>query len=68
MTRNITIRLDEKTKKEMGKYPEVNWSEVARKAINEYIASIEASKRYDVAVKSHETRGNIVRRLRMNER
>jgi hypothetical protein len=40
MTRNITIRLDEKTKKEMGKYPEVNWSEVARKAIKEHIASI----------------------------
>jgi hypothetical protein len=57
VTRNITIGLDEKTKKEMGKYPEVNWSEIARKAIKKYIASIEASKRYYVAVKSHETRG-----------
>jgi len=57
MVRNLTVRLDDKTAKEMGKYPEVNWSEVARKAVKKYIANREAQKRYDAAVKAHVTRG-----------
>lgn len=57
MVRNLTVRLDKEPAKKMEEYPEVNWSEVARKAINKYIASRKASKRYDAAVKSHETRG-----------
>jgi len=57
MVRNSTIRLDEKTEEEMRKYPEVNWSEVVRKAIKDYIASRKAAKRYDAAVKAHTIRG-----------
>jgi predicted transcriptional regulator len=57
MTKNLTIRLDDETAKKMEKYREVNWSEVARKAINKYITGREAAVRYDSAVKSHETRG-----------
>jgi predicted transcriptional regulator len=57
MTKNLTIRIDDETAKKMEKYGEVNWSEVARKAINKYITGREATKRYDTAVKSHEARG-----------
>jgi predicted transcriptional regulator len=57
MTKNLTVRIDDETAKKMEKYREVNWSEVARKAINKYITGREAMKRYDSAVKSHETRG-----------
>jgi predicted transcriptional regulator len=57
MTKNLTIRIDDETAKKMEKYREVNWSEVARKAINKYVTGREATKRYDTVVKSHETRG-----------
>lgn len=57
MTKNLTIRIDDETAKKMEKYREVNWSEVARKAINKYLTGREATKRYDTAVKSNETRG-----------
>jgi predicted transcriptional regulator len=57
MTKNLTIRIDDETAKKMEKYREVNWSEVARKAINKYITGREATKRYDTAVKSNVTRG-----------
>jgi predicted transcriptional regulator len=57
MAKNLTIRLDEETAKKIEKYREVNWSEVARKAINKYIAGREATKRYSAAVRSHGTRG-----------
>jgi predicted transcriptional regulator len=57
MTKNLTIRIDDETAKKMERYREVNWSEVARKAINKYITGREAAKMYDTAVKSHETRG-----------
>ena len=57
MTKNLTVRIDDVTAKRMEKYREVNWSEVARKAINKYITDREATTRYDTAVKSHETRG-----------
>jgi len=57
MVKNLTIRLDDETAKKMEKHREVNWSEVARKAINEYIAGREATNRYSAAVRSHGTRG-----------
>jgi len=57
MTKNLTIRIDDETAKKMEKYREVNWSEVARKAINKYITGRETTKRYDTALNSHETRG-----------
>jgi predicted transcriptional regulator len=57
MTKNLTVRIDDETAKKMEKYREVNWSEVARKAINKYITDKEATKRYDTTVKFHETRG-----------
>lgn len=57
MVRNLTIRLDDITEEEMRKYPRVNWSEIALKAIKKYIASRENNERYDAAVKAHETRG-----------
>jgi len=57
MTKNLTIRIDDETAKKMEKYREVNWSEVARKAINKYITGREATERYDTAVKSNEARG-----------
>jgi len=37
MAKNLTIRIDDETAKKMEKYREVNWSEVARKAIKKYI-------------------------------
>ena len=35
--KNITVHLDKEIKDAMVKYPEVNWSVVAREAIREYL-------------------------------
>jgi len=56
MVRNLTIRIDDETSKKMDKFPEVNWSQVARDAIKKYVASREVLKRHDAAVKAHVTR------------
>jgi len=38
---NITLSVPEEVYKKMKKYPEVKWSEVARKAIIEYLRRLE---------------------------
>ena len=37
---NITLSLPEKLKKEMDKFPEINWSEVARSSIKNKLAQL----------------------------
>ena len=37
---NITLSLSEKLKKEMDKFPEINWSEVARSSIKKKLAQL----------------------------
>lgn len=57
MVRNLTVRLDDETVKKMEKYREVNWSEVAREAIKNYISNRESIRRHDAAIKAHARRG-----------
>ena len=63
MARNLTIKLDDETAQKMEKYSEVNWSEVARKAINNYIVDRDAQVRHEAALKAHDTR-RIKKRVR----
>ncbi|NVM31438.1 MAG: hypothetical protein HWN65_21545 [Candidatus Helarchaeota archaeon] len=37
---NITLSIPEKLKKEMNKFPEINWSEVARASIKQKLADL----------------------------
>ena len=38
---NITLSIPDKLKKKMEKYPEIKWSQVARKAIEEKVKDLE---------------------------
>ena len=46
----VTVRVDDDLKKKMEKLKEVNWSEVARRAIEEKIAQTELWQPVDVAL------------------
>ena len=37
MVKNVTLSVGDEIAEKMKEYPEVNWSEIARKAIIEYI-------------------------------
>ncbi len=40
MSEIVSVRVSKDTKEEMEKYKEINWSEVIRKALNEYLEKI----------------------------
>lgn len=40
MSEIVSVRVSKDTKEEMEKYKEINWSEVIRKALNEYLKKI----------------------------
>jgi hypothetical protein len=42
----LTVILDEELEKEMSKYPKIDWSEVARKALKECIRRKEIAEMY----------------------
>lgn len=42
---NITLSVPEELKKKMDEFPEINWSEVARKSIRERVALLEKMNR-----------------------
>ncbi|MFP3950265.1 MAG: hypothetical protein ACLFUZ_04210 [Candidatus Micrarchaeia archaeon] len=43
---SITLSVSEEMKKEMEKFPEMNWSEVARQAIKKKLAILKAFKEF----------------------
>ncbi len=43
---NITLGVSTEMKKEMEKFPEINWSEVARKAIKEKLELLEKFEQF----------------------
>jgi hypothetical protein len=43
---NITLSLSEKLKNEMDKFPEINWSEVARSSIKNKLAQLNFMKSF----------------------
>ena len=45
MTKNLTVSIPDDLKTEMDKYPEVNWSQVAKKAIETYIKERQVTKK-----------------------
>ena len=45
---NITLSIPEDLKKEMEKYPEINWSEVARDSIKKKIAQLSFLKGFRI--------------------
>jgi hypothetical protein len=44
----VTLRVDEQLKRKMDHLKEINWSEVARKAIEEKVREVEMWQRVDV--------------------
>mgnify|MGYP001126565309 CR=1 FL=1 len=51
MARKLIVTVDDELEKEMGKYPEVDWAEVTRKAIGEYIHCREICEIYNAPIK-----------------
>jgi len=44
MSANFTVRIPRKLYERMKRHPEVNWSEVVRRAIEEYLEKLEGSE------------------------
>ena len=42
---NVTVAVDDSLKEQMDNHPEINWSEVARRAIQEKIRDLEVMER-----------------------
>ena len=50
---SLTFSVDAELKKEMDKYPEYNWSEIARQSIRKKLKELEA---YDKFIKQREAK------------
>lgn len=42
---NVTVTVDDDTKREMGEFPEINWSQVAREAFEERVEEMRKLER-----------------------
>jgi len=50
LVHQLIITIDDELKKEMSKYPEVDWAKVVRKAIKEYIHRREIFEIYNAPI------------------
>ena len=50
LVHQLTITIDDELKKEMSKYPEVDWTEVVKKAIREYMHRREIFEIYNAPI------------------
>ena len=50
LVHQLIITIDDELKKEMSKYPEVDWTEVVKKAIREYLHCREICEIYNAPI------------------
>lgn len=58
MVRELTVVIEDELEKEMSRYPEVDWAEVVRKAIKEYIHRREIYEIYNAPIERAMSQSN----------